>query len=108
MNKRQIKAACTGMTEGFIAKHESSVGWCAKVSWAVQGYLSFLGVKTTVYESFVGDWNHVYLMMDDGTVIDCTADQFNRGRRKNSRIHVGKPLSIHKGGKPFVSHMERR
>ncbi len=100
MKRRELLSLCKSFTRGML-EGRASQGQCARVSWGLHGYLSYLGLKTTMYESHVGDWNHVYLMMENGEVIDCTADQFNRGRRKNPQVYIGKPLSIHKGGKPF-------
>lgn len=80
-----------------------SKGECAKVSWALSGYLSFMGLPNDVFESQVGRWNHLWIRLWNGNVIDCTADQFNRGKRKHPRVHVGKPLDIHKGGKRYAA-----
>lgn len=52
---------------------------------------------------WVGTWNHLWIRLHDGLVIDCTADQFNRGKRKHPQVHVGKPLDIHKGGKRYAT-----
>lgn len=79
-----------------------SKGNCGMVSWALSGYLSFMGVPNEVCESQVGRWNHLWIRLYDGRVIDCTADQFNRGKRKHPRVHVGKPLDIHKGGERYA------
>lgn len=80
----------------------SSKGKCAMVSWALQGYLSFaLGLKSKVYESQVGKWNHLWLMLPDGRVLDCTADQFNKKKMKYPKVYLGTPLDIHVGGRPF-------
>lgn len=76
----------------------SSRGQCAKLSWALQGYLSFTGLKTQVFESQVGRWNHLYLIDEYERVIDCTADQFDK---KYPKVYIGKGLKIHNGGEPW-------
>jgi hypothetical protein len=99
---KQLKAMCREFRKGMLARM-SSEGRCAMVSWALQGFLSFaLKLETQVYESDVGEWNHLWLKMPDGRVIDCTADQFNRGRRRYPQVYIGMPLDIHEGGKPYA------
>jgi hypothetical protein len=77
----------------------NSRGKCAMVSWALHGYLSSaLKIKTKVFEGSVGEWNHIWLVMRDGRVIDCTADQFGK---KYPKVYIGEPLEIHAHGKPY-------
>ena len=95
----QLKTMCREFRKGMLDRM-SSKGKCAMVSWALQGFISFAtGIQTKVYECEVGEWNHLYLMMPDGRVIDCTADQFGK---KYPQVYIGKPLDIHEGGKPYV------
>lgn len=103
MEDKALKSLCREFRKGMIDRM-SSKGKCAMISWALQGFLSFaFKLNTTVYEGDVGRWNHLWLVMPDGRVIDCTADQFNKkGKRaKYPQIYIGKPLDIHKGGKPW-------
>ncbi len=99
---KQLKVLCREFRKGMLARM-SSKGKCAMVTWALQGFISFAtGIQTAVYESTVGRWNHLYLVMPDGRVIDCTGDQFNpKGKRKYPQVYIGEPLDIHKGGKPY-------
>lgn len=102
LTDKQLRAMCLEFRKGLLAKM-SSQGKCAMVSWALQGFLSFaVKLKTEVHESQVEKWNHLYLVMPDGRVIDCTADQFNeyhaiKRKRKFPQVYIGKPLSIHNG-----------
>lgn len=98
----QLKTMCREFRKGMIGRM-SSEGRCAMISWALQGFLSFaIRLDTQVYESEVGDWNHLYLVLPDGRVIDCTADQFNKRMKKRyPQVYLGKPLEIHKCGKPY-------
>lgn len=84
-----------------ILDGKPSKGQCAKISWALSGYLSFMGLPNDVYESQVGRWNHLWIKLWNGKIIDCTADQFNRGKRKHPKVYIGKPLDIHMGGKRY-------
>ena len=95
LDDKTLKKICRGFRKGIIGGNGSFMQ-CAKVSWALQGYLSFaLKIKTKVCEGDVGDGNHVWLELQDGRVIDCTADQFNYGKRKYPAVYIGEPLDIH-------------
>lgn len=97
MTKDELKDAAEEFRKGILGRKKSK-GMCAKVSWALQGFLSWSGVKTTVYESDVGNWNHVYLVTDDGIVIDATADQFSNEKKTYPPVYVGKPIKkLHSG-----------
>lgn len=101
INDAMLKTFCREFRKGML-NGQSSHGNCAKVSWALQGYLSYaMSLDTKVYEGDVGEWNHIWLSMPDGRVIDCTADQFNKGKRRYPKVYIGKPLDIHEGGKPY-------
>ncbi len=103
LTDRDLKVTCREFRKGMIARM-SSKGKCAMISWALQGFLSTVyKLNTKVYQGDVGNWNHLWLVMPDGRVIDCTADQFNKkGKRaKYPQIYIGKPLDIHSGGKEY-------
>lgn len=92
-----LRDFCLEFRKGIIGRRKSK-GMCAVVTWALQGYLSFaLNLKTEVHESEVGNWNHVYLVMEDGRVLDATADQFNDGDQIFPYVYLGPPLDIHNG-----------
>ena len=108
MTDRELKIFCLEFRKGMLARM-SPKGKCAMVSWALQGFLSFAEkIETAVYEGDVGEWNHLWLTLPDGRVLDCTADQFNRkGKRpKYPKIYIGPPLGIHAGGKLFSRSLE--
>lgn len=98
LTETQIKQICLEFRRGILGRRKSR-GQCGKVSWALQGYLSFFGVQTEVCEGDVGEWNHIYLRMPNGKVIDATADQFSTAKTKYPQVYIGKPLKIHNGGK---------
>lgn len=94
MDDRELKTFCREFRKGLL-NGDSSKGQCAKVTWALQGFISFaLQIKSEVHESTVGDWNHLYLVLSDGRVLDCTGDQFGK---KYPQVYLGKPLAIHQG-----------
>lgn len=95
LTDKQIKIICLEFRKGVLGRRKSRA-MCAKVSWALQGYLNFLGLPTRVCEGDVGEWNHLWLALPDGRVIDATADQFSTARKKYPQVYIGKPLSIHK------------
>ncbi len=106
ISDKELKKICMGFRRGIIGK-KSSEDRCAEVSFALQGYLSWLGLETKVVEGDVNsidqiefDCNHLWLELSDGRVIDLTADQFNTGLREFPKVHIGLPL-------PHV-HVKRR
>lgn len=102
ISDKKLTTFCREFRKGLLGRM-SSKGKCAMLSWALHGYLSSaMGLDTKVYKGDVGNWNHLWLVMPDGRVIDCTADQFNpKNKRKYPQVYIGKPLDIHKGGKPW-------
>lgn len=91
---KNLKVICMEFRKGICGRKKSN-GMCAKVSWALQGYLSFLGLQTRVRIGDVGQWNHFWLELPNGTVIDATADQFSTEKKKYPAVYIGKPLKIH-------------
>jgi hypothetical protein len=58
--------------------------YCYDASEAVQIYLQSQGISSTLSEAgTVRDFSHVYLFLEDGTIIDPTLDQFYPGGRGN-------------------------
>jgi hypothetical protein len=100
MDNGQIQVIAEEFRKGILGRKKPK-GMCAKVSWALQGFLSWMKVKTTVHKSQVGEWNHIYLVMKDGTIIDATADQFNTDKKKYPPVYVGKPIKKLHNGKEY-------
>jgi len=100
-DKYELLVFAEEFRKGILGRRKSK-GMCAKVCWALQGYLSWAtGVKTEVHTSDVGVWNHVYLVMKDGTVIDPTADQFSTDKKKYPPVYIGKPIKKLHNGKAY-------
>lgn len=77
----------------------SSKGKCAMIAWALHGFLSWSeAIESRVYECKVGDWNHIYLVLKDGRILDCAADQFSK---RYPKVYLGPGLPIHKNGRRF-------
>lgn len=76
---------------------------CGMVCFALQGYLSILGLKTRLYESDLGEMNHIWMMLPDGRVLDPTADQFNWffPHMNYPQVHLGELLDIHENAKVY-------
>ncbi len=63
---------------------------CGIVSYALHGYLGFMGISAEVEEVDLKYSNHVFLRMSDGRVLDATADQFG-----GPKVYMGEPLWYH-------------
>lgn len=82
MNQREIKRQATAFVKGLLGG-DSPGGMCYAVSAALQGYLSFAGVQCGLEKCWIADrksghWQHYYLRLPNGRILDPTASQFNR------------------------------
>lgn len=85
-----------------VIGNRSSERWCAAISTPLRSALSALGVQADLFESDLGECNHVFLRFPDGLVLDATADQFNWcSRTQMPPVYLGPPTVIHEGAKPF-------
>ena len=68
--------------------------YCYMVCWPLQAYLGLLDFHTDLVEGDVCYYRywigHFWLRMDDGRIIDPTADQFSTDRRPMPEIYIGK------------------
>ena len=90
MTDRDLKSLCAGFRKGLIKKREGDM-MCGVVSYALHGYLSFLGIKAEIEDVVLKHSNHVFLRLPDGRVLDATADQFG-----GPKIYLGSPLWYHR------------
>ena len=81
-----------------IIGNGESARMCAAISDPLSAALSVKGVTTTVMESDLEECNHVFLKLQDGRVLDPTADQFNwRSQRQLPGVYLGNATTIHWG-----------
>ena len=66
---------------------------CAMICWPLAGYLDFLGLAVETKDTTVGHWNHVWLLLPDGRVLDPTADQFDATLPP---VYLGAKLAMHR------------
>ena len=80
-----------------ILRGRPSVMMCAAVSWALEGFLnSIYDLNCKSVEGDLGHCNHVWIELQDGRVLDPTADQFNEMFRHDfAEVYLGPPLDIH-------------
>jgi hypothetical protein len=76
-----------------------SAWMCAAISGPLCAALNVQGVYCHLVESDLGECNHVFIQLDDGRVLDPTADQFNWcSRVPLPGVYLGEKTLIHDGG----------
>lgn len=95
MTDGEIITFATEFREGVL-DGASSKWMCAAVSWPLCTLLGINGVKGTCVESDLGEMNHIWILLDDGRVLDPTADQFNDlFPRQYPPVYLGKRTELH-------------
>lgn len=85
--------------DGLLGEGAPGGGQCAKVSWALAGYLRALcGVDCECVQSdhsaMTTDWiSHVWIRLADGRALDATFDQFCS--EEPVAVYLGKPTEFH-------------
>lgn len=92
MKTSELKRTCLAFRKGILNGRPSQM-MCAIVSYALQGYLAVLGIPTKIVEGRKG---HVWLEMEDGRIIDATADQFNGKFLKFPKVYIGDLPDFHR------------
>lgn len=100
-----------------IIGDKNSARMCAAIGDPLCAALAVKGVPTMVMESDLGECNHVFLQLQDGRVLDPTADQFNwRSSQPLPGVYLGCGTSIHENAterresecwKPLLSEFKR-
>jgi len=89
MTDKEIIRLTREFKKGLMGKRNTK-SMCFVVTFPLQGYLSFCGLKTKLVEGEIktneGIWNHYWLKLPDGRILDPTADQFNNNL---SEIYLG-------------------
>ena len=90
MTDKQLIKFTTNFRHGLIGK-QPSTSKCFMVSAPLQSILELSGVKTELVEMdfFIGDYvfNHVFLKLPNGQILDATADQFPEA--KLPKVYLG-------------------
>jgi hypothetical protein len=70
---------------------------CAAVCYPLVTLLNMIGVKCDLVESDLGEFNHVWMRLADGRVLDPTADQFNElfPDLAMPPVYLGAPTKLH-------------
>lgn len=87
MKDKQLLKIVREFRKGIIGKSESTF-MCFAVCAPLAGFLGMYGIEAKTREGIVrlrdgqgryaGECNHYWIELEDGRVIDPTADQFNR------------------------------
>jgi len=94
MTDTEIKKIASGFTKGLLGKRKSN-SMCLAVTAPLQGYLSFCGLETELIEGEIKvgkiTWNHFWLKLPDGRILDPTANQFKTPDGKDMpKLYLGK------------------
>lgn len=66
-----------------------SSGYCAVVCVPLATYLTRRGLIAEDVHGAVGEWQHSWISLGDGRILDPTADQFNRQGARMPPIYLG-------------------
>ena len=67
-----------------------SQGYCTAICIPLATYLTKRGMEAQEVNGGVGDWQHMWIALGDGRILDPTADQFNRaGTVRMPAIYLG-------------------
>jgi hypothetical protein len=92
----QLIAYASAFRMGIIGR-DSSARKCFMVCAPLAGLLETIGVKAELVQSDLGWMNHFWLRLEDGRVLDPTADQFNDVDEdaKMPAVYLGPPTKYH-------------
>jgi hypothetical protein len=103
MKDATLKHIATEFRAGMLGNRPSN--WtCGMVCFALQGLLAGIhSFNTQLFESDLGEMNHIWLKLPDGRALDPTIDQFNHffPHKDYPKVYLGPLLDIHEGAKPF-------
>jgi len=95
MTDDDLLAFAAEFREGIL-DGRSSWMMCFAVSAPLATLLRLHGVDVELVEGDLGEFNHVWLRLSDGRVLDPTADQFNDfGFPPLPPVYLGPPTGIH-------------
>ena len=85
MSDASLADIVIGFRNGLLGKRRST-DMCRVVCLPLQSYLRVEGYETTVVDGTVEGWDHCWLSLADGRIIDPTVDQFGNGMPK---VYIG-------------------
>lgn len=92
MDKDKLLKIVKSFRYGMIGRKGGRLQ-CYKVCAPLQGYLSMIGIETKLIEGdacYYRYWiGHYWLEMEDGKIIDPTAEQFATEKRLMPRVYIG-------------------
>jgi hypothetical protein len=95
MSDKELYKIVNGFTKGLLGKR-SSESMCFVVTWTLNSFLTCCGIKSKLVEGEIKlkngyIANHFWIELEDGKVIDPTADQFNSlSEHQMPNIFIGK------------------
>lgn len=76
MTDTELIEFATEFRDGILEGRPSAL-MCAAVCWPMEALLNMSGVDCRSVSADFEDYNHVWIRLADGRVLDPTADQFN-------------------------------
>lgn len=93
-NDRELLRIARAARESITLGGKSS-GYCVAICVSLVAYLTRRGVAATDIHGAVGEWQHTWIALGDGRILDPTADQFNRpGAARMPPVYLG-PIPAH-------------
>ena len=89
MSDKELFSVADEFRKGVLGKRTSK-NWCYAISAPLAGYLEFCGYQCELVKGFIGNYEHYWIALLDGRILDPTADQFNDNM---PRIYIGKQPS---------------
>lgn len=95
MTDKQLVKYAADFRKGILGNH-SSFMMCFAVSAPLATLLKVEGIEARLVEGDLGEFNHFWIELSDGRVLDPTADQFNDyGFEQMPPVYLGAPKAIH-------------
>lgn len=99
MSDEELITFANDFREGILGGRPSA--WmCAAISWPLANLLRCFGVECSCEEGDLGDCNHVWIELQDGRVLDPTADQFNYFPKQYPPVYLGAATELHPSPTP--------
>ena len=77
MNAKEIRRIAHGFRKGVLDGADPACR-CFMVSAPLAGYLEACGCRCMLVEGNIDTWQHFWIELPDGTIVDPTASQFKK------------------------------